>query len=382
MPDVCNSCEEDVSVDAVYCNGGCKKIFHRTCTTLNKAAVKYINECVNIKWLCNECLHLSDSMAKMQEKMVQVLEILQKHEEKFDNQAGILSDLQKKVDVSITVQKQSSDALKNSISSQNVNKGKVNSVSFAEVLKNKNEEPVVVIKPKKGDQSSETTKKIVKEKIDPTKVQVNDLRNVSNGGVVMRCNNKADVDECKKMIENELGTAYDVSVPEQKRPSLKIVGLSEMLDKEEIVSKIKAQNDFVNQDSFIEVKALWQKKSVISLVIKTDGETFQKMIEQERIYIGWDRCRVFEHFHFQHCFNCAGFHHLAKDCKNAVQCPRCAGKHPLKECSSKTEQCANCLSINANLKMNVPTNHPAWSRDCSVYLRKISVERSKIKYSK
>jgi hypothetical protein len=132
----------------------------------------------------------------------------------------------------------------------------------------------------------------------------------------------------------------------------------------------------------MEVKDISKRKSVITAIVKTDGETFQKMIEHERIYVGWDRWRVYEHFYFQQCYNCAGFHHLAKDCKSEASCPRCASNHPLKECNASVDKCSNCVAVNKSLKLNVPTDHPAWSRECSVYLRKISVERQKIKYSK
>jgi hypothetical protein len=380
MPEICCLCEEEVSLaDVLYCNGGCKKLYHRSCMNLNKAAVKYINECVNIKWLCNECLHFSDCMSKMQEKLTQVIQMLENHEEKIENHGTVLDELLKKVDVSISVQNKNNNALNNSVSMQNNRK---NNITFADVLKNKNEEPVVVIKPKNSEQKSDVTKKLLKEKIDPSKIHVNDLRNVSNGGVVIRCNNSANVVECKKMIEKELGNSYEVSVPEPKKPTLKIVGLTELFEKDDLIEKIKSQNDFISENAFIEVTDISRRKSIITAIIKTDGETFQKLIERERIYVGWDRCRLYEHFYFQQCFNCAGFHHLAKDCKNNVSCPRCAGSHPLKECSATVNQCSNCITVNRDLKLNIPTDHPAWSRECSVFLRKVSAQRQKIKYSK
>ncbi|XP_052566662.1 uncharacterized protein LOC128093526 [Culex pipiens pallens] len=54
---LCGKCEQKICFeDAVPCSGKCGAFFHRSCTTLTKAAAKTINDQANVQYKCDSCL--------------------------------------------------------------------------------------------------------------------------------------------------------------------------------------------------------------------------------------------------------------------------------------------------------------------------------------
>jgi hypothetical protein len=253
--------------------------------------------------------------------------------------------------------------------------------TFAETVKQQEFNPIVIVKPKTDGQESAVTEKFVKQKIDPIEVPVCGIKSVVNGGVIVRCHNKVELEKCREKIQEKLGQNYTVVAPKVKQPMLKIVGLTEMLTEDELIEKIIAQNAFLSINTKIEVAELKQKGRKIFAAVRCDGEAYKKLKEREKITIGWDRCRVYEHIQVLRCFKCAGFNHKAAECQNETACAKCAGSHELTKCDSTIEKCVNCMSVNKKFKLNIDVAHPVWSQNCQVYMKKLKNEMSKIDFS-
>jgi hypothetical protein len=296
--------------------------------------------------------------------------------ENLEKQEKVIQESMSKFEASISKQSADNDQIKKSILQTKSPENK----SYAEVLKRKSDGPVVVIKPKNAGQNSEATEKHIKEKIDPTVIPINILRSVSRGSIVVQCQDKDKIEECKQHIEEKLGENYSVTVPETKSPVIKIVGLTEFTDESVLKNRIVSQNSFIANDAKIEVVEYKEKNGKIYASVKCDGNTFGKMIEKGRIVVGWDSCRVYEHFRIARCFKCSGFRHIAKDCRHELACPKCAGPHELKNCKSTEQKCINCMTANKNLGLKLNVSHFAWHRECEVFKRKINSEMKKTEY--
>jgi hypothetical protein len=316
----------------MICDGGC----HIECVGLSSRIVKYLCEVSNLKWFCDGCIKGHDLLFKMDEKLPDMNAMFTNFDEKIEKHEALMQVSISKIDCSISKQNESHDQIKNSIlhANNDVKKKK----SFADVLKRNVDGPVVVIKPKNTEQKSDATQKFIKEKIDPTDVPINILRSVSRGSVVVQCHDKDNIEDCKKKIEEQLGDDYSVSVPESRSPIVKIVGVSELTSEAILIKRIKSQNDFIGSDAKIEVMEFKQKNDKIFASVKCDGDTFDKIMNNGRIIVGWDRCRVYEHFQIVRCFKCSGYRHIAKECRNKVACPKCAGAHELSKCESREKK--------------------------------------------
>lgn len=255
--------------------------------------------------------------------------------------------------------------------------------SFAEVLKIN--DPVVVVLPKDAEQESNVTKQLIKSKIDPVNHSVSGIRSAAKGAVVIECKNKEATKQLQKEAIEKLGDDYVVKLPEQRKPKIKIVNMREKLDEDLIVANIKRQNEHIKDDVEINVVKINEivrgRYKDYSAIIETDSDTFSRILTKEKLSIGWDQCRVFEHVHVHRCYKCLGFNHSAKDCTSGVKCKYCSENHDEKDCKAEEEKCVNCVWAVKNLKLNLNVNHNAYSRDCAVFQNKIEFERKKINYT-
>jgi hypothetical protein len=372
MSENCTKCKKLLTTLPVHCDGGCKSVFHLECVNISRSTLKIVSEHLNLRFICEKCICYMKMLSDLNEKFDAFTKI---NDEKFQKQNSLIESLQKNIDGLLTSQKENNTEIKNSILQNNV-AGK----SFADVLKKQVDGPIVIIKPKDGGQQSDVTKKIVMEKINPMVIPVNSIRSVSKGSVVMKCQDSRSVEQCKKSIEDELGLDYEVTIPKQKLPAFKIVGLTELPSPELLLSKMKAQNSFISSDAQFTVTELKKKNNKIFASLRCDCESFKNIMANGKLLIGWDSCRVFEHFSVLRCFNCCGYHHTSKECKNKRACPKCSLDHDLKDCNVNEVKCINCVKSNERLGLSLETTHAGWSRDCAVYKRKVLSESRKIKY--
>ena len=66
-----------ISDDPVTCMGICHGQFHRACTRLTKPAAKMINDIVNVKYWCDDCLEQEGSGASKSDEMLEMKAILE-----------------------------------------------------------------------------------------------------------------------------------------------------------------------------------------------------------------------------------------------------------------------------------------------------------------
>lgn len=255
----------------------------------------------------------------------------------------------------------------------------LSTTSYASVVKSN---PVVVIKPKNVNQPSEATKKDLRENMSPTASKFCGVRNVANGGIVIECESDAGSNVLLKDATTKLGDNYVVTIPTKRPTKIRILGMSEQLSSEKIIEKIVAQNPEVFHSGYTaEVVSTFKIKERFGAKLIVDSDSFARMITNSKLRLGWDICRVFEAFDLVRCYNCSGYHHLAKNCTTKKQCPKCAGEHTLLECQSTVERCCNCIKAASSLNLVLSTDHSALSSECLVYNRKINAQRRRTNYN-
>ena len=132
-------------------------------------------------------------------------------------------------------------------------------------------------------------------------------------------------------------------------PRVKIIGFSDDLSENELISALKTQNKFLADKNVKLVKKYCDDNKLYNkymAVIEVDTATFRFLMDARKVFIGWDSCKVVEYFGILRCFKCCGFGHRMKDCKSEnFVCGLCSESHHHKECKSEIVKCNNCLKI-------------------------------------
>lgn len=255
----------------------------------------------------------------------------------------------------------------------------IQKTTYADAIKSS--DPAVLIKPKDKSQTSSVTKSAIKQKFSPNKIGATQVRNAAHGSIIVECKDKQSQELLKSSAIAELGDKYEIKLPHQWNPRFKVINISDKFSEQTIIDNIKKQNNFVSVDAkFKIVKEFVSKTTPLfySYVIETDPKNYEVILKNEKINIGWDRCKVFEHIFINRCFKCLGFNHKSNECTKMKACLKCAGNHELKECNSEVEICVNCKYAVENLKLTLNVNHCANSKDCVVLQRRIDSARKRI----
>lgn len=106
-----------------------------------------------------------------------------------------------------------------------------------------------------------------------------------------------------------------------------------------------------------------------------------KSLTKKKLYIGWERCPVYEDISVPQCYNCCGYYHKNTNCNNKTVCGYCGGEHNKKECQKQVKKCNNCENANKKYKTDYAINHEADSKDCPSYKYHLQILKNKIDYS-
>lgn len=256
---------------------------------------------------------------------------------------------------------------------------KQTTATFSQVLKANH---AVLIKPKLTTQTSQATKEDMRKNIDPAGIAISNVRHSAEGGIVVECSSKMDSNKLLTNAVSQLGSNYEIRVPAQRPTKIRIVGLSENLASECLVQKLRQQNsDVVTENSTMSVVHSFKLRNSFGYKIEVDAETFNRVMVNGKLRVGWDICFVSEALDIVRCFNCSGYHHTAKNCLAKTCCPMCSEEHKLADCTSTKPSCVNCKEAIKTLKLQIDSSHPATSNDCPVFKRKVEQQQRRTNYT-
>jgi len=115
------------------------------------------------------------------------------------------------------------------------------------------------------------------------------------------------------------------------------------------------------------------------IIAEVDSKTHDVMLEEGKVKIGWNKCRVINLIAILRCFKCCGYYHFARDFKKEVPCGQCAGKHTSRECKEPTKKCVNCEEKIKSFRIkNIDSGHLAFDAECPGYIRELDKQKNKV----
>ncbi|XP_011637065.1 uncharacterized protein LOC105427145 [Pogonomyrmex barbatus] len=162
--------------------------------------------------------------------------------------------------------------------------------SYSAAVKNKKKESILIVQSLK-EQESETTKKLVKEKVAIKKMEVGitKLRKGSKGSVILGCESEGEMEKLKDTVREKLGEDFKITEPKKIRPKIKVVNVGEeeiQLKDEILINTIKKQNTIDGrEDEEFSIKIVKRIVEDDSLILEIDEMTHELMLRREKINI-------------------------------------------------------------------------------------------------
>lgn len=416
MSQVCHFCKQ-ASVKNPFICSGCKNVFHRSCRSKKHKVINMVGDIVTCvgddpDQMDTESVKSNDSKRSYKRKRSEKEDGENEVSDKLDLLLDRIDDLDTDNDVLKNeiklyikteldaFKKELLDAVSKNVRKEllEMNRGSVNEKvtsdtyssrvdSYAARLKQSQIESIVV-EPKEKQDGAETIKQL-KSNIDVGKLGlgVEKIQKTKSGKVIIGCKHKEESCKFVDEIKKNMGKDYNIKINDKKMPKIKIIDIEEDIickkDDNQIVQMIQRQNDMKLEENIkmeIKKKAVGQKKDGM-IILETDPKTHKFLMELNKIKLGWNKCRVYDCVSVLRCYNCWGYHHFAKECRNETKCRKCAGTHKENECTKTENKCINCIKMKVEYKVNdIDENHCANDSNCECYKRIRMKAQKSIRY--
>lgn len=227
----------------------------------------------------------------------------------------------------------------------------------------------VVVRSKKGSSSKEVVKKVVDE-VGPTLgVRVHEVKEVRDGGAVIRT---PSVAEREKIVANTkfADVGLEVSVNDRLGPKVVVQRVHSQLTPDEFMTELYDLNlaEMMSPEVFRKSVRLssgpWRTgdgESKINVVLECSERVAEKL-SAEGVYIRWFRFIVRRQDAVPSCYRCLSFDHRIRECRmKADVCRRCGlTGHMSSECPNPI-RCRNCEF------KGLPSGHLMLSASCPIY---------------
>ncbi|XP_067132758.1 uncharacterized protein [Centruroides vittatus] len=225
--------------------------------------------------------------------------------------------------------------------------------------------------------SSENVKKLIKERIDPTKIKigVDKVRKIDNGGIALELEKIDDIEVLEQYVKENVPEVH-TRKPVKRKPHIMLFSVPKHDSEKELIDNLYHQNELFhslyNENDFnneLRLKFTTGKRNreYQNWVIEVSPSLRKHMLRLGKVNIGWSRCRAVDFCPVLQCYRCCRYGHSTKQClENDNICSHCAEHHAFKDCPNinKVPICINCQ--HSHIENH---NHNARDSKCKIYQR-------------
>lgn len=342
----------------------CKSRFHIKCLKFDDNDVKVFNKYNNFQFVCDECLAIegSSKLDLLTESVNKCVSIVEEQSQIITAQNTLIKDLKNTNTVEL-------GAVTNDLP-----------LSYSEVTKKSS----VILRPKNENQTVSDIKKDLFTNIDPiaSKIAISNIKGNRSGGVIITCDSLEDSTRIKGLISDRL-SGYNVKDLPLLHPRVRISHIDSSVSQDKLLEYILSQNKSLFSKNFNCVlkkfSPLRNNTTLNQALLEVDVASYRNILAAGKLLIGYDYCRVWDAVDLRRCFNCSGFHHLSRQCRQTEPiCPRCAGHHCVKDCTSTTLKCINCSALRDE-HPDIDCTHAAWDNSkCTTYKSQLATFKSRV----
>ena len=248
---------------------------------------------------------------------------------------------------------------------------------------------------------SEIDMKKVKEVVTTNGIQITRTSvNGKNGDVYVDLPTPDQRDKLLPLLkEGDVVPSKTIVDVKRKCPVITIRNVPNYISEKEFLSEIKAQNpqiaeklDTENGSSEFSVVFSREQRNpqhrvgdeMVSMVVARVSEDIRECLKavNDRVYIGFTACRVFDRFYVKSCAACHRFGHYHAECESVPCCGYCGDEdHTSQQCQIQQHkeqnkyQCVNCEDSG---KPSV--GHSSHWHGCPTYIEQQKIMMMKIPY--
>lgn len=371
----CFKCMEEITDKECYECDCCQGKIHKQCITLSSSEMRVIPlQKRLLMFVCDTC-------KKLFTKIPYIVGMLETIKTDVDELKSKISQTTKnELHILHQTMARNSEILQAPI---------ITSQSYADIVNNKNISrpnsniPSLIIKPK-NKQRIEKTKEDLYKNIKPAelKIGVKNTRETKTGGIIVKCQTLQEIEKLQAEAERTLSTNYDVHVTKLRKPKIKIIGYDGEESEKQIERDLREQNSFITEMDKLKVTFIRKHRNsrLKTIFAECSPELFHKIISIKKVFLNWQRYRVFEDLSIPRCFRCQDFYHKNSECSNGVTCEFCMGDHEIHECQKISKKCKNCVEANLKYNTKYNTEHETSNQECPSYNYLLDILRSKIDY--
>lgn len=221
--------------------------------------------------------------------------------------------------------------------------------------------PRLIITKKDSKDASDVKQNILLQKAEEKKAKVSKIINKGDDSVIISCLSTESSNIVEKCLRSNLDQ-YNIVTESTKNPVVRITGINNITDmcSEELKLDINDRN-FENYQDKVKILNTTKKdtRGYISLICEVSASIHKTIKEnRDRLFVGHQRCKVFDVISTRPCYNCGMLNHSGRKCENEATCLRCAGSHSTNNCKKKKEVCCiNCLYSNNTYDTTYEVNH-------------------------
>lgn len=191
------------------------------------------------------------------------------------------------------------------------------------------------------------------------------------GNLLMQFAPGSDLDSFKKMLDGKLGIGIEVTKLQQ-RCDVEIRGIDPSAEKDDILDACRAELGHEAREIKVNVLGVDPRQSKIA-VVEGPAVNMDRIINKQRIRIGWTVVTVREMPRLLRCYKCHDIGHTANACKvvgdGGSICRKCGtAGHVMKDCT-KSPRCRLCVERRLPEEQ---VGHVAASVRCGVFKEAIN----------
>ncbi|KAH7962801.1 hypothetical protein HPB52_018054 [Rhipicephalus sanguineus] len=239
-----------------------------------------------------------------------------------------------------------------------------------------NQPPTYALVVSSGSLEKREMATLLRKQLDPLELDIpNATIRPGREGIVVTTSSKEGTDKLLQRIQNDRALKQlKAKAPREMRIHVKVIGLEDDLDCEDLPARIVNQNRLACTPEDIVVKKTWPGRRGTTVILALNRKGLKALGGRTELSIGWSRCPVYDHIFWPRCTRCANHGHTAPECDAPPRCSYCGQRgHHQKDCDADAAHCNICAGEGRN-----PNEHSMMSWECPVYVEKVQAEKERI----